>query len=455
MENIKAGSEIIIIKEELKKGQNSKTNEGVPYEGVLSQDIKVGGPVRLDSGMNTSDIVRIYPAKKPEEVIIETNTSIYKIIQKDVLQQRERLNENMKIAAQYMERLDHFAECFSVDGKTGKIHFSKPQIEDVINPKIKKYQENFAELQRNFHETNNKYVEEIKKIPGILDAKNIMGTVIITFDSSKTPELEEDDRGSYEHLRHNKFLGLVKVDLNSAKRFDGVSPTISVIHEIQHHVSAIMEYLMSKDNCLGFKSRKTQFRDMQSYKQLADKVKTKRQAIKLDKEKFTLLFNRNLNSDDFKNIDLQGEYLDELHSSFLQRKENWFHKEEKVYAMSNKGKHWEIIGNNPKDIEATKNLLIYMQGFFMCGKLQELWDKKANSTAKEMIFTDDFKKRYRKAGSLIGISKTVKQSEEFLAEEWKTLKKVHPEVFELNSWKKYMESFIKSGVAEEKMKELL
>jgi hypothetical protein len=173
-------------------------------------------------------------------------------------QEIRELNEKLKPAAEYLDRLDQYAEAVEVDPDTGKIKYEKPKLEDLTDEQVKKYQANFTELLRDFKDRNKAYMEKLRTDPAILDVQEIAGAIVATYDSSKgSPNTEGFDTGKDRGnlgTASEKYLGLAMVDINKDKRKDGVSPSTSAEHELNHYALSVSDYLMSKDENIDMQS---------------------------------------------------------------------------------------------------------------------------------------------------------------------------------------------------------
>src|SRR3989344_2930516 len=352
------------------------------------------------------------------------------------------LNEKIKVAAEYLNRLDQYAEFAQVDPETGAITYEKPKLEEISDDKVKEYQKKFTELLKVFSERNKAYMEEFRRDPHVLDVKEVAGAIVATYDSSKgVPKIlkgevlsgdNDKSRGKLGTASEN-YLGLAVVDLDPERRKkDNVSPTVSAVHELNHYMLSVSDYLMSQDESLHMLSAYRKGRTTTLYGEGKDRVTTQ-QAFWNDKEKYAKMLGRDFDLRiEMPRVETQLSYLDELHSSFLQRKVNWFNAQENVYSTKGEGKHWELVGDHPDDIDASKKLLGYLQGFYTLDKIREAYNQRLSSGLPvgegQKIFMQECADEFRRVGSLIGAARTIKQTETLVAEAWKTFIDKHSRV---------------------------
>src|SRR3989344_1747242 len=318
------------------------------------------------------------------------------------------LNEKIKVAAEYLNRLDQYAEFAQVDPETGAITYEKPKLEEISDDKV----------------------------------KEVAGAIVATYDSSKgVPKIlkgevlsgdNDKSRGKLGTASEN-YLGLAVVDLDPERRKkDNVSPTVSAVHELNHYMLSVSDYLMSQDESLHMLSAYRKGRTTTLYGEGKDRVTTQ-QAFWNDKEKYAKMLGRDFDLRiEMPRVETQLSYLDELHSSFLQRKVNWFNAQENVYSTKGEGKHWELVGDHPDDIDASKKLLGYLQGFYTLDKIREAYNQRLSSGLPvgegQKIFMQECADEFRRVGSLIGAARTIQQTETLVAEAWKTFIDKHSRV---------------------------
>lgn len=368
--------------------------------------------------------------------------------------EQAELDKEVRQSALFMERLDRLVESIEV-ASDGKITLpvmpsniestgADVKLEAVGNDIINRYEQ----LARG-------YAEFLRGQPGVLDAQTLLGAVVITFDSSKSqapildaqgnevavPDPKEKARGRHKGSTRN-YLGLITVDLNPSKRSsDGVVPTISAIHELHHHTLMISDAAMQGAGSMGMHSHmvsgSVREKLLPNERHLPTDVLFSQDAPAYQE----LLGREFIARKDVDRIRDQRDYLDELYASFLQRKESWFSTRRNVYRKGAEGKHWELVGDHPEDIEATKRLLGYMQGFYSLETLRIQFDAAAKKggilSPIQQKLVDEFADTYRKCGSLIGTSRVVIQSERLIGEQWRDCRVNYAKIVEtpdFNDW---------------------
>ncbi|HYF05360.1 MAG TPA: hypothetical protein VEA59_04275, partial [Patescibacteria group bacterium] len=168
------------------------------------------------------------------------------------------------------------------------------------------------------------------------------------------------------------------------------------------------------------------------------------QAIAMDSNIYELLLGRAFTKSEIPNILAQQEYLDELHSMFLQRREDWFDVSKRVYSKSGNGMHYELVGKNEQDIKDANKLFALNQGFYNLSRLyQDLhaeFISKKTMTEAEKRFLREFPITYSRVGALIGAARTVFQARTLVAEAWKACKALHPDIVTSEKFLKILES---------------
>jgi hypothetical protein len=215
---------------------------------------------------------------------------------------------------------------------------------------------------------------------------------------------------------------------------------------------------MSKDENIDMQSAYRRGRPTALYGDGKDRITTD-QAILHDREQYSAALGREFDPQkDGPRVETQSRYLDELHSSYLQRKEDWFSAQEDVYSTRGKGKHWELVGDHPDDIEASKDMLGYMQGFYTMDKIKDAWQQRSDSGGQigegQKKFMQDCEEEFRKVGSIIGTARTVKQAESMVAEAWKSFSEKHQRVTQTADFQGMMDGWEK-GAGVENIRELL
>jgi len=379
--------------------------------------------------------------------------------EKIVSPELHELDNNIRDSAAYLERLDVIASGLTVS-PSGKISYAPQASTLQSSEKISEYRKILLETFDKFSQINNDYLTELKSDPNTLDAIIINGAVMCTYDSSKgTPSTIQDDSSRGFHkaadvspFTNKGYLGLIGVDLNVSKRPDKVSPTISAVHELHHHDFFLSNYLMSKDSDIGMASasRRTQ------RPPLYDKVLREEDAIDADKNKYRLVMER----DDVRVPDcyIQSAYLDEFHSSFLQRKQEWLYKNSHVYSGHGRGEHWELVGKDKGDQEATKRFLGLTQAFYILDEAAEYYRKlqaRGQQIGPQTAFIlQSFPKSFIEAGSLIGTARSVKQAERLLHENFNDIKSKAPDFMQTAYMKERVSAWQASGAAADNLQDL-
>lgn len=366
----------------------------------------------------------------PDEVS-EVSAAVNLSQPKEVSFGLEILDGRIKAAAKALEKMDRLAESFSVD-KTGKI--STP--EDLQTElQDEGYRQELNNLLGSFAESNNDLLELHKQDKNVIDTKIVCGAVVVIFDSSKGIPgrfAGSKDRGFYNgpsdfgykeiagKFQPKYFLGEIGIDLNPKLRTDGVEATVSLRHEFRHHTTRISDYLITKDKLVGMDSTYRDGRKAALFGDSKDRITTD-QSFRNDERQYSDLLGRKIDAAvDQKRIEDQTLYLDELHSSFLQKKPNWIDVREEVYSYGGlaKGKHWELVGGQPQDVESTKKLLGYLQAAYLCSKMTTQFGVQENVGEGQKYLIERVSKLFYEAGSLVGAARTVVQAERLVADLW-------------------------------------
>jgi len=330
------------------------------------------------------------------------------------------LDRNALQYADLLEQLNFAVENLELDSNFGII---KPQAN--IRTKNVELFNRFLAIKRREEIKAKEYLrirEQMQK--NVLHTNIIFGCVVIIYDSSKpnqyTPNLGRE-RGEYSSGEQFN-PGKIVIDINPEKRKDNTDIKTSLIHELRHHLQGLINELLLNDPVIPIKSARA--------KAIDPGERSTREVIEKDKEYYELLLDRKLNAEDFEAIKQQRRYLDELHSSVLQRKSNWFSWNEKVYSTQKEGKHFEMVGNNPKDIAAVSNLFCYLQGFYLLDRIAKESQIPGNSWNGKISkrFIENIKRHFNRAGSLLATSLTIQQAERLVAETWKQFFKLHPKI---------------------------
>jgi hypothetical protein len=77
IDEFKKGSQVSVVKKEIKEGESSSLPAGWSDSGKLARDIEVGRPILFDDGTHTSKVFKV--RQTDDGLLVETNTSIYKV----------------------------------------------------------------------------------------------------------------------------------------------------------------------------------------------------------------------------------------------------------------------------------------------------------------------------------------------------------------------------------------
>ncbi len=350
------------------------------------------------------------------------------------------LDVHVKHAAEYLARLDKQAEQIEIDSVSGEILEIVPYPTPSLEPHLSDYEKRYTQLRQKFEAQSTACVTELKQTPGVLDAKLVMGAVVVTYDSSKQTPVDlpyaefisatDSSRGRYGRASKSA-LGVVIVDLNPNKRADNIPPTVSTVHELQHHALAMSDYLLTTDPTLplasAYRSGRNEALFGDQHIQMSDDL------FEQDFPQYEKVMGRSLIRGDVNNIRDQLAYLDELHSSFMQKKPNWFSAAEDVYSSSSlqKKKHWELVGNSTSDIESSKRLLKYTQGLYHMTRVRDVWAKRTDLGPEQTAFMANIDVLFNQAGSYIGTARSVQQAERLVGDVWESLKTQFPHTLEM------------------------
>lgn len=357
---------------------------------------------------------------------------------------RERLDERVRFFGGMLATFDEMAYGMSVgeDGEVIKQRQTIPFNDDekrAFQPIQNRVVLSRGELDRR--------VREAKEDPLVRGAHFVLGAMAIVYDSSVgVPEAIERMAGSTEagtrgwyKSRNDRSLGLIAVDLNAKLRHDRVDPTVSLVHELHHHNRAVMNIALALDGEFALHSASSS----SHHQDLVDeytgvKHRSFWDRVYHDREAWEALLGREMPTsgdvggwyDVAQDIKAQQYYLDELHSSFLQKKPNWFSASAKVYSAAGDGFHHQLVGSHERDIGAVNDLLLYLQGMWCANEVHVaiLRAPEAKRTELAQEFSDmnefvaTFQKTFTHVGALIGISRGVQQAERLVADEWRKLK---------------------------------
>ncbi|NUJ97403.1 hypothetical protein HGA92_01290 [Candidatus Gracilibacteria bacterium] len=288
---------------------------------------------------------------------------------------------------------------------------------------------------------------------GYSDCFIVLGALIYIYDSSKEKPFifkDEKDRGTRNTRNYNgnKF-SLIGIDCNKEKRKDGVSPTISLHHELQHHLNTLLADLLLQNNKDILFSGADRSQDPPlGYRSKSEFIGTENTEIisELFGRQVQLLSNHPANkTKDYDSYENQLYYLDELSASWGQAKYNVFGPKNIFYNNLKPGKdytHYDLIGDNSQDKEDLKKLF---QNYLMPGiylfKIKEALENAINEQQKEKVNVNDndnlensikiaklneLKGKLKTINYLIalitqtlGISRTVHQALELMGKVWK------------------------------------
>ncbi|MDD2565338.1 MAG: hypothetical protein PHZ26_00725 [Candidatus Gracilibacteria bacterium] len=248
---------------------------------------------------------------------------------------------------------------FSID-EDGKIIIPEEKEEKLFGDNGVNYKTKI----QSFFKQDEKNINQIKNIKNDINTKDcisLLGTIIITYNSSDgipsvIAENNSKDRGFFKTPSRDNpaFIG---IDLNNKKRDDGVIPTITLQHELRHFLTYIGDNIIKENENVGLNYVVRNLKDYGNFR-------SKKELISSDKKTLDLIYGREFNSgssDEIEAYSNQLGYLDELHSSFVQGKKGRLNIDSKVYIPGKIGTHKEIIGENKIDQENLENLIILLQ----------------------------------------------------------------------------------------------
>jgi hypothetical protein len=289
-------------------------------------------------------------------------------------------------------------------------------------------------------------VDEYRGFHHVIDAAYMLGALVVIYDSSVgIPSVVESygvgkiSRGRYAEMAH-PALGFVSVDICADRRKDGVLPTITLVHEFHHHVRAMIDMALALDPKMPMSTG--------SFRQshigiVEEKVgvlhRSNWDRVHADRSVYEVLLGRDLpfSGDTWAlyaetdNIRKQRAYLDELHSSYLQGKQEWFLAGTQVYSFEGKGRYDQIVGNSFADQEAAHDLLSYVQGIYFAKSMYAAGavlsdadrEKVFTSRPEAREFYESFPGVFVRIGACIGVSRTIAQATRLVGEEWRALQR--------------------------------
>lgn len=376
--------------------------------------------------------------------------------------------------SKYLANMDKISEAFFV-GEDGKIDIDREKIVGVKSDE-EKMRNKYIQLTTQFAEVNEKYRAEISRDPAVVDCQVMNGAVVVIVDSSKGIPEQLKDYADYDTEDHQLklkqgfhrsassrglFLGLVCVDINR-KDPDGVSPSVTLTHELRHHNVMIADYLLSKDPDNHLKSA---FRNSVNELRLnGTKLKMAHSYMYFDQDadEYGQMLERQYQSGakgDGENVKDQLAFLNEYHSSFLQGKPDWISAASTVYSPGATGKHWELVGNNPEDIQKTKEIVALCQGFYLLrqisGILKSVQQRGEYLPADYASIIGAADEYYALAGAILGASRCIPQAHRMLRGLWQAVRTKHAAIVDHPNTSDSIGSWEQSGDAAEHLRETL
>lgn len=385
------------------------------------------------------------------------------------LSDREKeLDERVLVAAEFLRILDQSVESVTVDPTTGKISFENSQ---VTIPPDHPYFQKYSELRQKFAPGIESRIQRIRsEATGVLDVANINGVILVTYDSSRANLRFDDVSGTPssprgEHIQPGfGSLDLCIIDLNQEKRPD-TPPTQTAIHELRHANLAQADFAFASDPHVHMLTGVRCTTDSDLFGEGFDtKPKSgfiSELSFKHDAAAYSALLQRPYTDQEFETVELQTRYLDELHSSFLEKKPEWFDANTRVYSHLKKGLHWELVGNHPDDQERTKNILALMQAAYLFDKylVPEFVKGTQGTTVSEYTsgFISNWNTFFQEMGAIIGTARTVAQCERLLSEKWQAFKTKYSRIFlaNQNAFEYYNQHWLERGVVTEHFRKVL
>lgn len=338
-----------------------------------------------------------------------------------------RLDRNTLQYSEFLELVESLAETIEISPNMRIIKHP-----GNVSPRNRELLSRFVELKTR---EEKKAMDWLTKHIGPKESKQIIGkevifgTVVIIIDSKKDlPDFVNlgNERGNFKP-GDKKNPSIIVIDVNANKRIDNVDIKTSLVHELRHSLFEMFRRLMISDPHNPIVSATLNL----TSPELNVAARSRRELILHDREIYETLLERQLSPEDIENITKQRAYLDELHSSVMQRKPSWFRYDEKVYSKEvSSGKHFEMVGSNLKDIKACNDMFCHIQGFYMLDLLASAAKDPNNPWAK--VIGEKFKGRipkyFDRMGSIIATSLTTQQASRLIAELWKTALKEFPNI---------------------------
>lgn len=359
--------------------------------------------------------------------------------------------QTIERAGRFLYRLDKQAEGIKVDAD-GKISFQEMTLPDELS--MEEYDRRFKFITDEFTPQNNATAAWMRTVPGVKDARVVMGSVIVSYNSSEsTPYIEdlfpwitfdgEDSpaSGGYFQEKNNFYLGLIGIDLNRKKLQSGgktLSDIYSLIarHELDHHALNITNYLLAHDSVAPVLSAY----DIKNYNTLNEILGLPQRIVNAEdafhhdavmyvfssRERFS--FDQNI-SDDIAELRYQQAYINESHSQYQDLQENWYKRKGLHYSMVTETQDMPTIAavfngieRNPTDIIARRLLASYMQVFKITLEM--------SIDMQNVILYNSVRNLLTESTAYLGVSKTLLQAEKLVRKQIKKLYATYPWLIE-------------------------
>jgi len=287
---------------------------------------------------------------------------------------------------------------------------------------------------------------------GYIDCFTMLGTLVYIYDYSKeTPEIfKNESRWVRRTISHNwQQFSLIWIDINESRRDDAVSPTISLHHELQHHLNVTLWDQLVKSN------KNINLISANRYEEVPNRYRSKSDFVWwTDSIVISKLFWRQVNllwdhpakkTIDYENYENQLYYFDELSASWGQAKNNVFWPKNQFY---NNVKYWnhthyDLIWENQQDREDLKMLFQdYLMPWIYLFELKKIIEKAINDELQnDTVWTIEELKKKAKIDELnwkkakidysisvitqtLWVSRTVSQALDLMKNVWNT--KIQP-----------------------------
>jgi hypothetical protein len=258
--------------------------------------------------------------------------------------------------------------------------------------------------------------KELKRHPAIIDTKQVLGALVVTFDST-TPILPDDFknmeatdiRGFYKTTR-DTAVPIIAIDKNTSKS-GGMSAEDILRHELSHHAVAITDYLMTRDGLASGSRRGQVVALFGEEKNGGNKIL---ETYKTDKEFYEKLLGRAFDEKkDPRRLYEQQGYLEEMAASLASGKFEWLNLDDQsLYSARNsekRGMSEELVGDLEPDKKAVVALLRPFQSWFKLGQtmLPNLQIHKAEG-----------QELWKQALSIVATARTVAQAKRAVEKLW-------------------------------------